>query len=294
MNRLPSEVQEDIAALTAEGLGIRGISRKLDITQNTVMRNLLWIGEACQKLHDEMVCELKTKRFEADELWSLIGGRSQNLRAELRNHPEFGEMYTWTAIDPDTKLVIGWHVSKRDLKNCQIFAQDLASRIVSDHVQISTDQLVHYRDAFAEAFGNQASYATIRSTKSPPTVTADGKIKKGDKVVGERRAAVFGNPDMSKVSTYVVENLNLQIRMNNARYESDTNAISKKIANKRAALAVYFTYWNFCRRHSVIRCTPAMEAKITDRIWTVEDLVALVPPRPDRWAKVRKLGEASS
>jgi IS1 family transposase len=188
---------------------------------------------------------------------------------------EFGDMYTWVALDPDSRLAVSWHVGKRDYPDAQTFATDLASRIIS-RVQITTDQLGHYRTALFEAFGDQADYATIRKSSGLPIITPDGKIERPESVKGNRRASVFGNPDPERITTSSIESQNLLMRMSMRRYMRAMNGFSRKIENKRAALALHFCYYNFCRISPPIRVTPAMEAGITNRIWEIEEIVGLV------------------
>lgn len=255
---------------------MRGTGRLVDVTLNTVLRNLLWLGDACQKLHNATVCELKCRRLEADELWSFNYAKDKNLPRGLQEKRDFGDMWTWVAIDPDTRLIVSWHVGKREYVDAQTFATDLASRIIG-RVQITTDQLAHYRTALFEAFGDQADYATIQKKSGPPSITEDGKIERPEAVKPQRKASVFGKPDPSLIRTSSIESQNLLMRMSMRRYMRAMNGFSRKIENKRAALALHFTYYNFCRVSPPIRVTPAMEAGLADHVWEIEELSGIAP-----------------
>ena len=247
MNRLPLHKQGLIASLFVENASVRTTARKADVTVNTAMRNLVWIGEGCQKLHDALVCELRSKYIQADELWSLIHAKDKNLPPALRGSRDHGDMYTWIAIEPQTRLWISWHIGKREYRDAQIFCDDLASRVVSPRVQITTDQLIHYRAALEDAFGDRLDYATVRKSMGKPMITEDGKIQRAEKITGERRAAVFGNPDPAHICTHSIESHNLILRMANRRYLRNSNSFSRKIENKRASMALHFAYFNFCQ-----------------------------------------------
>jgi len=275
VNRLSPAKQAQIAACLVEGNSVRGTGRLVGATLNTVLRNLLWLGDACQKFHHDTVREIRTTRIEADELYSFILAKDKNLPPELQGSRDFGDMYTWVAIDPDTRLIISWHVGKREYGDAQIFAMDLASRIAG-RVQITTDQLTHYRSAIFDAFGTDADYATLRKSTGIPTITPDGKIERPENLKVHRRASVFGEPDKELISTSSIESNNLLMRMSSRRYIRFTNGFSRRIRNKRAALALYFVYYNFCRISPPIRVTPAMEAGLSDRIWEIEDIVGLL------------------
>lgn len=282
MNRLSTKTQQDIAAHIVEGNSLRSISRLLDITYNTVARNVLWIGEGLLEFHHQHVRELRPRLVQADELWSIIYGKDKNLPPALQGSRDFGDMYTWVALDPEARLFISWHVGKREFADAQIFATDLASRIVS-RVQITTDQLSHYRTALFEAFGDGADYATLRKATGDAGKTPDGRFERPENLKIHRKASVFGKPDTELISTSSIESYNLQLRMSSKRYQRFTNAFSKKIEPKRATLTINFCYHNFCRRCPPIRVSPAMEAGLTDHIWTIEELLRHVPERPTRW-----------
>jgi IS1 family transposase len=271
MNRLSFDTQTKIVALLAEGNSLRATSRLLGITLNSVSRNMVWLGEGAQRFHDATVHGLKSTRLEADECWSFLNGKEDSLPAELRGHPDFGTCWTWVSIDPDSKIIPNWYIGKHEASDAAIFINDLARRIPG-RLQLTTDQLMHYRTVIEEAFGDRVDYATIRKDFNNPTLTPDGKFEPV-KHKAERRASVYGNPDKDLVTTSSIESQNTRLRLWNKRYNRNTIAFSRRLRNMRASLAIHFCYYNFCRIPKAIRCTPAMEAGLTDHIWEVEELV---------------------
>lgn len=290
MNRLSAEQQGEIISALVEGNTIRGTAKLVHVTRNTVTRYLLWIGEACQRFHDETVVNLKCRLIEADELWHFVHAKDKNLPPELLNNPDFGDCYTWIAMDPDSRLVTNWHAGKREYYDAQFFIHDLARRIPGQ-VQITTDQLTHYRTAIAEAFGTRADYATIRKKLGSIPKSPDGKFEQpGLKNV--RRASVMGNPNPDLITTAHIERQNGTLRGASRRYARATYAFSKKLANAKAALAIHFVYYNFVRIHGAIRVPPAMEAGLIEKSWEIEDMVALLAKYPARKASKTGLLES--
>ncbi|MEO7413588.1 MAG: IS1 family transposase [Opitutaceae bacterium] len=274
MNRLSQIKQDLLVAAIVEGTSIRGAARIADITKNSAIRNLNWIGAACQTYHDKHVRNLKCFHIEADEMWSYIHAKDRNLPLDLIGSKEHGDMWNWIGIDAESKLVISWHVGKKETSDAKTFATDLASRLPGK-VQISTDQLMHYRPAFEEAFGTRAAYGTISKKFGNVKMSPDGKYEQ-PKLKKMRQYAVMGNPIPDAISTHCIERYNLSVRQSTRRFSRATLAFSRKIKNKRAAVALYFTYFNFCRIHPVIRVTPAMDAGLADHPWEIREIVALV------------------
>lgn len=276
MNRLPQEKIERLVALLVEGNSIRGISRILDMTKRTVLRNLVWIGEACQKFHDENVRGLKCKEIQADETWNFIYAKEKNVPKLKKAPPEAGSCWTWVAIDPISNLVPSWYVGKQhDSSEADFLMGDLASRIPGK-VQITTDQLMHYRPAIETAFGDRVNYATIQKKLADVTKTPDQKFEPQE-FKGQRQASIYGNPDPERVTTTSVESNNLRMRLSMRRYMRSMNGFSRSLKNQRAAVALHFMHHNFCRISPPIKVTPAMEAGIADHVWDIEELTALVP-----------------
>lgn len=274
MNRLSQLKQEMLIAALVEGNSVSGSARLAQVTKVTALRNLVWIGTACQKFHDKTVRDLKSTAVEADEMWNFIHAKGKNLPQALKGSRDHGDMWTWIGMCSISKLVIAWHVGKHDSSDAEIFAEDFASRIPG-RVQISTDQLQRYRPAIENAFGTRADYATLSKKLGKTPETADGKYEQ-PKLKAERIASVYGNPNLDAVSTHSIERQNLTVRMSVRRYARATNAFARKIDNTRAALALHFVYYNFARIHSAHRVTPAMEAGISDHVWDIDEIARLV------------------
>lgn len=275
MNRLSIEKQAQIAALLVCEMSVRGTAKTAGVTLNTVLRNLLWLGDACQRFHDTNVRGLKIAHIQADEMWSFVYAKDKNVGA-LKTPPPFaGSIWTWLAIDPSTRFVPSWWIGGHEVADAQIFMNDLAARIPGN-VQISTDQLRHYPTAVEEAFGDRASFATVSKKLAEVTKSPDGRFEPQEKVKGDRRVSVFGNPDLQQVNTYTIESLNSSLRHYLKRYGRDTKGFSRRVPNLRAAVALHFAYYNFCRIHPSISVTPAMEVGLTKTVWEIEDLVERV------------------
>ncbi len=268
-----------------EGLSVRSTARLANVSLNTVLRNLLWIGEACLAFHDGRAREMKCARLELDEMWAFIAMKEANVPEELIGSMEAGDVWTWIGMDPDSNFIVSWRIGKREYTDALAFVQDVAARVLG-RVQITTDQLTHYRTAIEEAFGARADYATLQKVMDESRKSTDGRYIQPS-LKGNRIASVMGNPDPTLITTSSIERNNLTVRMSMKRYERATNAFSRSIRHMRAALALHFTYFNFCRISGPIRVTPAMEAGLSDHVWLVEELISLVPPRPDRWASAR-------
>lgn len=274
MNRLAPETVDEFVASLVQGGTVRGSAENAGVTLNTGLRNLVWVGNACQKYHDEHVRNLKCAHIQCDELWSFVYAKTDNLPEELKEDKTVGDVWTWTSIDPITKLIVNTHIGKHEPSDAKTFITDLASRIPGK-VQISTDQLMTYRPAIEEAFGNRVDYATVRKVLDNTPKSPDGKFEQPP-LKAMRQASVFGNPDLTKVRTANVERNNLSIRHFVRRFARSTIAFSRKIENKRAALALHVFYHNFCRYHPKISGSPAMEAGLTDHLWSIRDLTNLV------------------
>lgn len=275
MNRIPPETQAMIAALLAEGNTLRGVSRLLrltpnKVTYNSVCRNAFWIGNACQRFHDENVHGLGCPTIQTDEAHSFIYGKGDT---GLSN-PIFGTCWTWVSIDPDTRFVVNWHLGGHNASDAAAIMNDLARRIPG-RLQIHTDQLRHYYSAVQEAFGARAAYATTRKDIKAAKKTPDGQFEQGE-YEGERVRSEFGNPDMDLITTTSVESQNTRLRKWNSRYTRRTIAFSKKLANMKASLALHFVYCNFCRSFKTpdgVVASPAMRIGLADRVWKIEALM---------------------
>lgn len=261
-----------------EGTGINATSRIVGASENAVARNALWLGEACQAYHDLHDRNLPSSTVECDELFSLIAGREKNLSYPRKTSLVHGEMATWIAMDPVSKFIISWHCGKHTSSDAETFCYDLRARLGVARPQIFTDGLLHYRTAIASAFGDSVDYATTIKLRGLPDVFAD-RIQQPP-LLGERQATVMGSPNMDDLSTTSIERFNLTLRMTSSRYRRTSNTISQRIRNKRAALALRFVYENYARIHETLRVTPAMELGVSTHVWEIDEIVALMPPRP--------------
>lgn len=256
-----------------EGLGIRATVRMTGASKNTIVKLLAEIGTVCSEYQDKHLRNLQTKRIQCDEIWSFCYAKARNVPKDLKGKFGFGDVWTWTALDADSKLILSWQVGARDAYHAQVFMYGLAKRL-ANRVQLTTDGHRVYLDAVDLAFGNDIDYAMLvkmygaerdkEATYSPA------------KVVSCHTVRITGDPEAEHISTSYVERANLSMRMQMRRFTRLTNAFSKKISNHIAALSLYFMYYNFCRVHQTLRVTPAMEAGIADHVWDIEEIVALL------------------
>jgi IS1 family transposase len=276
MNRLPSEKRAQILHLLAEGTSIRAITRLTGASKNTVVKLLADVGEACQTYHDNHVRGLTSKRIQCDEIWSFVYSKQKNIPERLQGVPGIGDVWTWTAIDADTKLAVSWLVGGRDAEYAKAFMQDVADRL-ANRVQLTTDGHGPYLAAVEQVFGIDVDFAQL--------IKMYGQVPDAEhrysqpKCVGSRKEPFRGNPDPKHISTSYVERQNLTMRMHMRRFTRLTNAFSKKVENHAHAVALHFMYYNFVRLHKSLRVTPAMAAGVTDRLWELKDIVALVEAR---------------
>jgi IS1 family transposase len=231
------------------------------------------MGCACADLHHRAVRNVAAKRLQCDEIWSFVGAKKKNVTAD-QEAAGWGDVWTWTAIDADTKLCVTYHVGDRGKHSAFAFMQDCAFRIVG-RPQITTDAHKPYLAAVEQAFGGDADYAMLHkiygASGEPETRYSPATC------IGCDMKTISGVPDPKHVSTSFVERQNLTMRMSMRRFTRLTNGFSKKVENHGHAVALYFAYYNFCRVHQTLRVTPAMEAGLTDHVWNVEELVALLP-----------------
>lgn len=273
MNKLPLAKRIQILAMLCEGSSMRSISRVADVSINTVSKLLVEAGEAALLIHDELVRNVKGSRIPCDEIWSFCHAKEKNV-ATAKAAPEgAGDVWTWTAIDADTKLIVSYFVGDRSGESVMALMDDLAARL-SNRVQLTTDGHKAYLEAVEGAFGGDVDYAQLVKLYGP-TITAPGRYSPAE-CTGAKKIRVEGNPDIGHVSTSYVERQNLTMRMSMRRFTRLTNAFSKKIGNHIHALALYFVFYNFTRIHKTLKISPAMAAKITDRLWSLDDVVAKI------------------
>jgi IS1 family transposase len=273
MNKLPTERRAQILGMMAEGISIRAICRLTGVSKNTVAKLLRDAGEAFSAYQDEHLRNLRCKRLQLDEIWAFVYAKAKNVPTAKAAPEQAGYIWTWVAIDADTKLVASCYVGNRDAYAASIFVSDLAGRLAG-RAQITSDGLRLYVEAGEQAFGADVDFAQL--------VKLYGDAPEGQKryspaeCVGCKRAAVTGSPDPAHVSTSYAERQNLSMRMGNRRMTRLTNAFSKKAESHAHAMAVYFMHYNFVRIHQTLRVTPAMAAGVTDRLWELSDLVAVL------------------
>jgi IS1 family transposase len=257
--------------MLAEGNSIRSIERMTGIHRDTIMRLGVRIGEGCQQIMDSKMRGLTCKQVEVDEIWGFIGAKRKNARAV----GAYGDVWTFIALDADTKLIPSFIVGKRDMYHARAFMDDLAGRM-ANRIQVSTDALAAYPDAIERSFGTQADYGQIVKTYALSAVGKEAAVRYSPvDVVKVERTIVSGMPDVRRITTSHVESHNLTLRMHCRRLTRLTNAFSKKFENFQAAVALNFAYYNFCKIHSALRMTPAMAANVEKSQWTVAELVKL-------------------
>lgn len=278
MNRLSIEKRSQIIHLLAEGNSMRATTRLADVSKNTVAKLLADVGAACLQYQDETLRDLPCKRIQCDEIWSFCYAKQKNVPLDKLGQFGYGDVWTWTAICSDTKLVPSWHIGNRNAEDALCFMDDLASRL-ANRVQLTTDGHKPYLIAVEEAFGAGIDYAMLikmyGQSEGGPKVSAERKYSPAICTGAEKRP-ISGKPDPAHVSTSYVERQNLTMRMNMRRFTRLTNAFSKKVDNLNHAVSLHFMYYNFCRIHQTLRMTPAMKAGIANHIWEVSEIAALL------------------
>jgi IS1 family transposase len=271
-NKLATEKKVTVISMLAEGSSIRAIERITGINRNTIMNLAVRVGNACKKIMDEKMRGLTCKQIQVDEIWGFVGAKRNNAdRAGA-----YGDVWTFIALDSDTKLIPSYIVGKRDAYHAKAFMNDLASRL-KNRVQISSDSLRVYEDATERAFGSEVDYGQVVKTYSVTPLgnaAAPANVRYSPaEVVSVEKTIVNGAPDVNRISTSHVEKQNHTLRMHCRRLTRLTNAFSKKIENFEAAVALNFAYYNFVKTHGALKMTPAMAAGIEKSHWTVAELV---------------------
>jgi IS1 family transposase len=273
MNCLSQDDRVKIIAALIEGNSIRAIARMMGNSPVTILKLLSDIGLACAEFHDKHVRNLRVKRVQCDEIWSFVGAKAKNASGEKKAEG-WGDSWTWVAIDADTKLCISYLVGGRDAGWATEFMQDCASRI-SGRIQLTTDGHRAYFNAVEDAFGANVDYAQLQKLYGAAS-EEEARRYSPAQCIGCDMKVVSGDPDPKHVSTSYVERQNLTMRMQMRRFTRLTNGFSKKIENHCHSVALHFMQYNFCRVHQTLRVTPAMEAGITDHVWSLAELVSLV------------------
>lgn len=273
MNRLSTQKRAQILQLMSEGVSIRAITRLMGVSKNTVAKLLVEAGKACSDYQHRELRKLPCKRVQVDEIWSFVYAKSKNLPPDLRGKKGVGSVWTWTAIDPDSKLMVSWYLGGRDLDSAHTFMNDLAERL-ANRVQLTSDGHHAYLEAVEGSFGRAVDYAQL--VKLYGDESKPDKDKPSERYVGADRTPFIGQPDPKHISTSICERMNLTMRMNIRRFSRRTNAFSKKVENHNHALAIYFMVYNFVRVHQTLRVTPAMEAGVAKTVWSYEDVVRVI------------------
>jgi IS1 family transposase len=270
MNKLDRKTRSQILHLLCEGQSIRAVTRLTGCSKNTVAKLLVAAGHACAAYQDKTLRKLPCKRVQMDEIWSFVYAKAANVKGAKRAPETAGDVWTWTAICADTKLIVSWLLGARDLDAAIAFTTDLESRLAS-RVQLTSDGHAPYLLAVPGAFGDEVDYAMlIKQYGADPQAE---KRYSPAKCIGAKKKPIEGNPAPEHISTSYVERSNLTMRMHMRRFTRLTNAFSKKVENHAAAIALHTMYYNFVRIHQTLRVTPAMAAGVTDELWEVSDIV---------------------
>lgn len=275
VNKLDTRERAQIIRALVEGNSIRSTVRMTGFAKNTISSLLVQVGHAASEYQDKSLRNLPATRIECDEIWSFVGMKAKSIPVERRDEEGIGDVWTWVAIDPDTKLVASWVVGGHDDYACRMFMIDLASRL-SNRIQLTTDGFSRYPNAVEEAFRGQVDYAVLM--KEYGTDPNEERRFSPPVVLAEKRIVVNGAPDPDKISTSYIERQNLTMRMGMRRMTRLTNGYSKKVENLAAAVALHFLHYNFARPHMSLgkNTTPAMAAGISDHVWTCEEIAALL------------------
>ncbi len=280
MNRLPIEQRVRVINSLVEGNSIRATVRMTGVCKDAVLKLIRDFGKVCSEHHDRAVRRVSSKRVQCDEVWAFCYAKAKNVPEEKQGTGA-GDVWTWTAIDADSKLIVSYLCGGRDAQWAYQFMEDLASR-VSARIQITTDGHRAYAQAVEGAFGMYVDYAMLIKLYGNDAET-ETRYSPAE-CIGTRTVVLNGNPNPRHISTSYAERQNLNIRMGMRRFTRLTNAFSKKFENHCHMVAIYFAYYNFCRIHQTLRVTPAMQARLTDHVWSFEELVGLLSEAEDKAA----------
>lgn len=272
MNKLPVAKRAQILSLLCEGTSMRAVSRLADVSINTVIKLLVDTGRLCAAFHDDQVRGVKAHRVQVDEIWSFAYAKAKNVSTAKKAPAGAGDTWTWTGLDADSKLIVSWLVGPRDAGSAFTFTADLKSRL-ANRVQFTSDGLKLYVDAVEDVFGSDVDAQLVKlSGASGENETRYSPAK----CIGCLSKAATGNPDPKHISTSHVERQNLTMRMHMRRFTRLTNGFSKKLDNHVHMVALYTVFYNFTKVHKTLRVTPAMQAGLTDHVWSMEEIVRLL------------------
>lgn len=253
---------------------MRSTTRLTNVSINTVKKLLIDAGKACAEYMDKTMNNLPCKVIQVDEMWSFTYAKQKNLPEHLQHEEVFGDTWTWISMCTDTKLVPCFHVGKRNASDAYFFINNLAPRL-KQRVQLTSDGLKAYLEAVEGAFGSDIDYAQL--IKLYGNENQGGEVRYSPaECTGTRKMRVSGKPVVSRISTSHIERQNLSVRMGSRRFTRLTNGFSKKFEHHKHAVAIHFMHYNFCRIHTTLRVTPAMEANLTDHVWSMEEVVAMI------------------
>ena len=277
MNKLPIEKRVQILHMLVESSSMRSISRVVGVSINTVTKLLIQAGEACAAYHDEHIRDVTAARVQCDEIWSFCYAKQKNVAGAKRKDLAYGDVWTWTGLDADSKMIISYLVGGRDSDYALGFMDDLRSRL-ANRVQLTTDGHRAYLEAVEGAFGGDVDYAQLVKLYGPAPDSTKGRYSPAE-CTGAKKRRIEGDPAKEDISTSYVERQNLTMRMSMRRFTRLTNEFSKKIENHIHMLSLYFVHYNFCRIHKTVRMSPAMAAGVTDTLRDMEWIVSLIDER---------------
>ena len=273
MNRLATDKRIQVIAALVEGTSINATCRITGVAKHTILKLLKNMGCACAAYHEANVRNLRVRRIQCDEIWEFVGAKAKNVSPEKKAEG-WGDVWTWTAIDADTKLIVSYTLGDRGAETAKAFMEDLASRIIN-RMQLTTDGHRVYVDAVENAFGSEIDYAMLVKIYGASNDNPESRYSPAT-CIGCRTGVLAGSPDPKHISTSFVERQNLSMRMGMRRFTRLTNGFSKKLENHGHMVALYFMHYNFCRIHKTLRVTPAMEAGLTDHVWSLEEMLGLL------------------
>jgi IS1 family transposase len=273
MNKLTTAKRAAVVAALVEGNSIRATARMTNVSKPTILKLLGDLGAICAAYQDEMIRNVKAARVQVDEIWQFVYAKAKNVPAEKRGTFGVGDVWTWVAIDADSKLILSWRVGPRDAATAHDLMQDLASR-VRGHIQLTTDGNRLYINAVEDAFAANVDYAMLQKVYGVDP--AEERRYSPPVVLSTFSEVVTGSPDPKHISTSYIERQNLTMRMSMRRFTRLTNGFSKKLENHAAAVALHYMHYNFVRIHRTLRVTPAMQAGLTNRVWSIEDIIGLL------------------
>jgi IS1 family transposase len=277
MNKLDQKARAQFLHLLCEGSSIRAVTRLTGASKNTVIKLMVEAGQACADYHDKHVRNVKARRIQCDEIWSFCYAKQKNVRGAKTAPDGAGDVWTWTAIDAESKLMVSWWIGSRDSSTGSEFLHDLKSRL-ANRVQLTTDGHGAYLEAVDHTFGDDIDYAMLIKLYGNPEGqrgTAERKYSPSP-CIGTHTKQISGDPDPTHVSTSFAERQNLNMRMHMRRFTRLTNAFSKKFENHAHAVSLFSTYYNFVRIHKTLRVTPAMAAGVTGKLWEIGDIVSVL------------------